>query len=294
MKPCVILKIVALALGLGFTASLPAHSQISGTITAPGFEPQGPDRAAESPEELATAAEAAIERGDHREAFSNYMSICAYAEGWACLRAAELLKNAPELQPDRYSEIGLYEMACSLGEDNGCDRVRKAFDETDTACAQNDADACMANAMLRLHNLIEISYTPKTAAKFLRKACDQGRGSACTELGFLYALGKGVNEDQAQAAHMFERGCTKANAIDCNRIAEAFLRGRPMAMDVQRAAEYFAQGCDYGDMFSCQKLGYAYLNGTFVDADAKQARTYLQRACDAGAVAVCKDLPAPG
>lgn len=294
MKLCTILKILALALAASFSESSLAHGQISGTITAPDFDPQGADHASEHPTNLAAAAETAVARGDIREAFADYMSICASAEAWACLRAAEMLETTPELKPEPYIEVGLYQMACDLGDDSGCDRVRQAFQETDAACARNKADACMANAMLRLHNLTEISYTPGTAAEYFGKACDLGHDPACTELGYLYALGMGIGKDQAQATRLFERACTEANAIDCNRIAEAYLHGRPVAMDVQRTTDYFEQGCEYGEVFSCQKLGYAYLTGTFVDVDVDRARVFLQRACDAGATASCKDIPAPG
>ena len=294
MKLCTILKIFALALAVSFSESSLAHGQISGTVTAPGFDPQSAELAPEKTADLAAAAETAIEHGDHRKAFAHYMSICTNAEAWACLRAAEILEDKPHLKPEPYIEIGLHQMACDLGGDKGCDRVRQAFQETDAACASNDAEACMANAMLRLHNFTEITYTPGTAAEYFGKACELGHAPACTELGYQYALGMGIDKDPAQATRLFERACTEANAIDCNRIAEAYLHGRPVAMDVQRAADYFEQGCEYGDVFSCQKLGYAYLTGTFVDVDVDRARMLLQRACDAGATASCEDIPPPG
>ena len=294
MQHRIILTLFLLTLWTSVVEHLPAHSQISGTVFASGDEQQDQNAPRMDPDALADAAEAAMARGDQREAFSLYMSLCLNDEASACLQAAELMVANPELSPEPYAEIALYEMACDRGDIAGCDGIRAVFQDTDAACATNIADACLANAMLRLHNLTEVPYSPTIAATHFSKACDLGHSRACTELGNLYALGIGVEEDQAQTTRLFERACTETNSADCARIADAYLHGRPVAMDVQRAAEYFEQGCDFGDMFSCQTLGYAYLNGTFVDADAGRARRFLKSACDGGAVAVCKDFPVPG
>lgn len=294
MQHRIILTCFLLILWTGVAQHVPAHSQISGSVYAPDIEQRDRNAPRTNPDALADAAEAAMERGDDREAFSLYMSLCLNDEASACLSAAQLMAVNPELSPEPYAEIALYEMACDFGDEAGCDGIRAMFQDTEAACAENSAHACLANAMLRLHNLTEVSYTPTTAAAHFSKACDLGRGRACTELGYLYALGTGVEEDQTQTTRLFERACTQTNAADCGRIAEAYLQGQPVAMDVQRAVAYFEQGCDYGDMRSCRKLGYAYLNGAFVDADAERARTFLKRVCDAGAAAICKDVPAPG
>ena len=142
MKLCTILKILFLALAASFGESSLAYGQISGTVTAPGFDPQSAELAPERTTDLAAAAETAIEGGDHRKAFAHYMSICANAEAWACLRAADY-----------------FEQGCEYGDVFSCQKLGYAY-LTGTFV---DVDVDRARV-------------------FLQRACDAGATASCKDI----------------------------------------------------------------------------------------------------------------
>src|SRR5206468_1880365 len=46
-------------------------------------------------------------------------------------------------------------------------------------------------------------------------ACDQGRAAGCTWLGYYYARGEGVKEDDARAATLYRRACDAGQLDGC-------------------------------------------------------------------------------
>ncbi len=56
----------------------------------------------------------------------------------------------------------------------------------------------------------------RAAAEVDRRACDRGEADGCTNLGVLYEDGKGVPQDQAQAAAYYRRGCEGGSTQGCD------------------------------------------------------------------------------
>jgi hypothetical protein len=269
------------------------QGQISGTISNGEMSSQPNGSGGSDPGDLESAAEAALARGDDQAAIEMFMQVCAAGSPEACLRLGRLLDQNADLQPNPYGAIVFYTRGCDLGLAAACDQLRAAYATTEAQCRQQDAAACMASAVLQLSNFTEIPYSPTGASDRFTAACELGHGAACTELGYLYAVGQGLEKDQGRAAELFEQACTETSAIECTRVAKFYLRGRPVAVDVDRAVAYFERGCTFGELFSCRELGNAYLTGSFVEADSTRAGALLQRACAGGLDSTCADIPAP-
>src|ERR1041384_5686719 len=50
----------------------------------------------------------------------------------------------------------------------------------------------------------------------LRKACDDGKATACTDLGVTYVYGIGVARQPERAAALFQRACDGGSLLGCN------------------------------------------------------------------------------
>ena len=63
------------------------------------------------------------------------------------------------------------------------------------------------------------------SAALLRKACDDGTATACTDLGVSYAYGIGVAREPGRAAALFKRACDRGSLLGCNDLGLLTMRG---------------------------------------------------------------------
>lgn len=289
--PMSIRTIFALFAGLLlFHASpvLSAHGQITGTIVADTLQQSNEPQNKQSREKRAAEL---MESDDFEAAFSIYFSLCADNDAPACLQAASMLESGDLTDTAPYGEIALIERACDLGDDIACDAVRDKSTQTQTSCGQENAEACVANAFLRLTNFTEVTYAPKIAASNFQRACELGHKAACTELANLLARGVGTARDHVRADTYYDLGCAETHPTGCGSAAAYHRTGRFAPVSLERTAAYFDRGCAFGDLYSCRELGYAYLNGDLVRTDLDRARDLLQHVCESGDRTVCKDVP---
>ncbi|MCP4504448.1 MAG: sel1 repeat family protein [Deltaproteobacteria bacterium] len=54
------------------------------------------------------------------------------------------------------------------------------------------------------------------ALRVLRRGCDGEYGQACTNLGILYALGRGVEKDESRGLVFFEKACAFGSDLGCS------------------------------------------------------------------------------
>jgi hypothetical protein len=73
---------------------------------------------------------------------------------------------------------------------------------------------------------------PSIAAYLYRDACEAGNATACTNLGVLYAQGRGVTKDVGRARELYEQGCDDGNATGCVNLGVLYEDGRGVAKDV--------------------------------------------------------------
>jgi uncharacterized protein len=90
--------------------------------------------------------------------------------------------------------------------------------------------------------------------KYAEKLCDLGQFSSCNQLGLLYALGVGSQNQK----------------------------------EPQQAISFFKKGCEGDYMESCIHLGKAYLQGKGVEVNEERGNTLLQHACNQGYTSVCR------
>jgi TPR repeat protein len=124
-------------------------------------------------------------------------------------------------------------------------------------------------------------------------ACDDGDASSCTNLGQIYATGRGgVTRDLARAVALYQRGCDGGSQRGCTDLGRMYEAGRGgLPKDEARGVALFTSACDAGDGLGCTNLGRMYATGGGeLPRDEARAAALYQRGCDAGELPGCIDL----
>jgi TPR repeat protein len=128
------------------------------------------------------------------------------------------------------------------------------------------------------------------------RECDAGSADRCRRLAATYALGQGVDQDEARATALYEHACDMSDPSACLFAGQMneFARGVPK--DDAKAARLYGRACDLHWAPGCYNLGIMYERGTGVPQDRVRAGDLYQMACTAGSKASCekaKEMHAP-
>jgi TPR repeat protein len=113
------------------------------------------------------------------------------------------------------------------------------------------------------------------AAKWYRKAAEQGWASAQANLGYLYAQGKGVKQDSAEAAKWYRKAAEQGDT------------------DAQKALDRISgnqcrEAAEHGDAMAQNNLGMMYEQGQGVEQNYAEAANWYRKAAEQGlALAQC-------
>jgi hypothetical protein len=119
------------------------------------------------------------------------------------------------------------------------------------------------------------------------RECEAGSADRCRRLGVTYALGQGVDKDEARAAALYEHACEMNDPSACifaGQMSE-FARGVPK--DDSKAARFYERACNRQWAPGCYNLAIMYERGTGVVRDRNKAASLYQTACTAGAKVAC-------
>lgn len=96
------------------------------------------------------------------------------------------------------------------------------------------------------------------ASGFYGRACESNYAPGCTNLAWLYALGKGVPKDPAQSMALFTKAyeasklaCRRGDTSGCMMAGELLLQGRGAPADEALALSMFQIACDRGETKGC-------------------------------------------
>lgn len=129
-----------------------------------------------------------------------------------------------------------------------------------------------------------------TAFKLYRERAISGDVNAQGMLGTLYAHGRGVRQDDNEAAHWFQKAAEQGNAKGQFALGEMYLEGRGVTQDYRRAAELFRSAAEQGEPFSARWLSLLYEQGQGVPKDLEQA-TYWKKKSDENMSSLSSILP---
>ena len=120
------------------------------------------------------------------------------------------------------------------------------------------------------------------AARWYRKAADQGNADAQSDIGVLYQNGWGVARDYAEAMRWYRKAADQGTAFAQNKIGFQYQMGQGVAQDYSEAIRWYRKAADQGDAVAQNNIGCLYTNGQGVPKDYGEAMSWLRKAADQG------------
>ncbi len=124
-------------------------------------------------------------------------------------------------------------------------------------CQADDSSACNALGVM-LEYGGAASGDGALASGFYGRACDASYAPGCTNLAWLYTLGRGVPTDQAQSMALFTKAyeasklaCRRGDSSGCMMAGELLLEGRGAPADEALAMSMFHAACAGGERRGC-------------------------------------------
>ena len=109
------------------------------------------------------------------------------------------------------------------------------------------------------------------ALEWFRKAADQGFATAQTNLGIMYYMGLGVPQDYAEAMKWLRLAADHGVASAQGRLGAMYGAGYGVPQDDTEAVKWFRRGADQGDNYAQLMLGFMFELGRGVPQDYVQA-----------------------
>lgn len=116
------------------------------------------------------------------------------------------------------------------------------------------------------------------AARWYRRAADQGDPDSQSNLGVLYLQGQGVARNEAEAMRWFQRAAASGYPLALHNLAMMYLRGWGVAADPEHGIELLMRSAGAGLEISQLNLGIAYLNGEAVPCNPELGIQWAKRA----------------
>lgn len=120
------------------------------------------------------------------------------------------------------------------------------------------------------------------AAKWFRRAADQGYGPAQFNLGQLYLTGKGVAVDPVEAANWLTLAARQGIAAAQTRLASMYLTGSGVQQNDTEAAKWYGLAANQGNILAERQLGLMYALGRGLPQSDADAVRWLSQAASGG------------
>ena len=109
----------------------------------------------------------------------------------------------------------------------------------------------------------------------LRARAEQGDADAQSSLGLAYATGRGVSQDDAEAARWYRLAANQGEALAQYNLGFAYATGRGVPQDDAEAVRCYRLAGDQGNPSGQLNLGLMYATGRGVPQDYVQAYMWL-------------------
>lgn len=116
------------------------------------------------------------------------------------------------------------------------------------------------------------------AVQLWRPLAQAGDREAQYRLGVMYAEGKGVASNDAEAALWFERAAEQGQAMAQYNLGASYVEGAGVRKDMAAAAKWFARAADQGIPLAQLNLGLLYASGDGVPQDNVEALKWIDLA----------------
>ena len=116
-----------------------------------------------------------------------------------------------------------------------------------------------------------IAQDDAEAVKWYCKSAEQGDADAQYNLGYVYQYGKGVVLDYAVAVNWYRKAAEQGDADAQNNLGWMYEEGKGIAQDDAEAVKWYRKSAEQGDADAQHYLGYMYLTGKGVTQNYTEA-----------------------
>jgi hypothetical protein len=113
------------------------------------------------------------------------------------------------------------------------------------------------------------------ALELWRPLAEKGDAAAQFRVGVLYAEGKGVVQNDAEAANWFRRAAEQGNMMAQYNLGASYAEGAGVTRDDAEAARWFRRAAEQGMSLAQLNLGLMYAEGRGVPKDPIEAVKWL-------------------
>lgn len=116
------------------------------------------------------------------------------------------------------------------------------------------------------------------AYSLLRRAATDGDPEGQVNLGYLYARGQGVRQDQREALRLYRAAAAQGDSEGMNAIGYKYQYGTGVRPDIQRAIHWYCQAVVLGNPRALNNLAILAFNGIGLPKDVVEARSLWEQA----------------
>jgi TPR repeat protein len=159
---------------------------------------------------------------------------------------------------------------------------RKLFESVKAKAEKGDPKEQYNLAIIYFVGKLGVPRDAVEAAKWHRKAADQGHATAQHTLGVMYANGQGVPKDAGEAVKWYRKAADQEDAGAQCGLGIMYANGEGVPKDASEAVKWYRKAADQGDAGGQCSLGFMYARGEGVPKDAVEAAKWYRKAADQG------------
>ncbi len=118
------------------------------------------------------------------------------------------------------------------------------------------------------------------AVKWYRKAAERVIAVAQYNMGVMYQMGRGVAQDDAEAVKWYRKAAEKGFAVAQNNLGVMYQMGRGVAQDDAEAVKWYRKAAEQGNANAQYNLGVMYDMGCGVARDDAEAMKWYLKAAE--------------
>jgi TPR repeat protein len=116
------------------------------------------------------------------------------------------------------------------------------------------------------------------ALRLLRPLANQGNAFAQSQLGVMYAEGRGLPQDYEEAIKWYRKAAEQGNTFAQSQLGVMYAEGLGLPQDYSEAIKWYRKAADQGDASAQFNLGLVYEHGKGVPQDYVQAHKWANLA----------------
>ena len=203
-------------------------------------------------------------------------------DGFKAIEYFEKATDGEEPEWVSYAYVSIATIYADEGDEARAEEwYKKRFDALKTFAEAGDADAMNEiGYMYQMGRGVEQDYAK--AFEWYEKAVGEGNSDAMANMGFLYHYGNGVEQDYAKAFECYEKAADKGVPVAMNQIGIMYGNGEGVEQDYAKAAEWYEKAANAGDEIGMRNIALMYQMGRGVEQDYAKAIEWYEKAADVG------------